>query len=277
MLDFHAHSTASDGALAPAALISRAHARGLRRFALTDHDTLAGLPEALARGRALGLEVVPGIEISATWEQRSVHVLGYYFDPDHPELRALLDRLVHGRARRNRAILARLADLGVPLDESVLGSEDGGTVGRPHIARALVARGVVADVGQAFDRYLKEGRPAHVERAIVSPEEAARVLHAAGGVAVLAHPLVLGADPAQVDRCLARAARSGLDGVEVHYSGHSAGQVELVGYFARKHGLLASGGSDFHEDPWPEHPPLSLDLGDALAERAARHRQEASA
>lgn len=274
MLDFHAHSTASDGALSPAEVVARAHARGVRRFALTDHDTLVGLPEAFAAGRALEVEVVAGIEISAHWGQQSVHVLGYYFEPAHPALAALLDRLVHGRERRNRAILAKLAALGLELDESVLVASDGGTVGRPHIARALVERGAVADTGEAFDRYLKSGRPAYVEREVVTPEEAARVLRAAGGVAVLAHPLVLGADPSQVDRSLARAAKSGLDGVEVQYSGHSPGQAELVGYFARKHGLLASGGSDFHADPWPVHPPISLELGDALAARAERHRKE---
>lgn len=272
MLDFHAHSTASDGALAPSEVVARAHARGVSRFALTDHDTVRGLPEAQAAGRALGVDVVSGIEISATWDHQSVHVLGFFFDPENSALQALLGRLLNGRERRNRAILERLSALGIELEDSVLSASDRGTVGRPHIARALVEKGVVASAAEAFERYLGAGRPAHVEREIVTPEGAAQVLREAGGVAVLAHPLVLGADPSQVERSLARAARAGLDGVEVQYSGHSPGQAEMVAYFARKHGLLPSGGSDFHAEPWPLHPPISLEVGEALEARAMQHR-----
>lgn len=277
MLDFHAHSTVSDGLLSPAQVVRRAHERGVTRFALTDHDTVGGYAEARAAGLELGVELVPGIEISATWQGRSVHVLGYFFELEHPSLLSLLDALVHGRARRNQMIAERLLGLGIELPKDTLTSQDGGTVGRPHIARALVDRGVVKTEREAFDRYLADGRPAHVEREVVSPSRAAEVLHEAGGVAVLAHPLVLGADPSQVDGLFARAAQWGIDGAEVYYSGHSPGQVDQVGYFAKKHRLLPSGGSDFHAEPWPIHPPISLDLGLALEAKAEAHRARRTA
>jgi predicted metal-dependent phosphoesterase TrpH len=238
--DLHMHSRHSDGEWSPERLVRHACGAGLRAIALTDHDTLTGLGEAAQAGSEHGLEVLTGVEIS-TWYGGDFHLLGYGFDPDDGPLSDLFERARHARRDRARAMVERLTELGVPVTEEEVWQEAGdGAVGRPHVARALVRAGRVSTVREAFDRFLADGRPACVEKLRVTPAEAIALVHAAGGVVVVAHP---GSTPPEQVEALAEA---GLDGVEVHHSMHDAGLVERWEAFAMDRSLLRSGGTDFH-------------------------------
>lgn len=249
MIDLHTHTTASDGTLPPAELVRLAAAEGLSALAVTDHDTLDGLPEATAAARASGLRVIPGIELAALppWSDREVHVLGYFVDPTEPRLAALLERMLRGRLRRGEQIVALLRDAGVTISlEDVLAAAQGDVMGRPHVADVLVDRGVVADRNEAFDRFLAFGRPAYVPRDLAPLAEALETLRGAGGVPVLAHPghLPLGVD--ELAGKLPRLRAWGLRGLECDYPTHDAGLTARLQRVAAAHGLVATGGSDFH-------------------------------
>ena len=191
LIDLHTHTTASDGSLAPAELVQAAKDAGLKAVAVTDHDTIDGLPEALEAGRRLGLEVVPGVEISVQRGQNpgGMHMLGLFVDHKEPTLAGALKRLQEARAQRNPKMVARLNELGIPLTMDEVNSFAGdGQVGRPHFAQALVKRGVVPNVNQAFDRYLAAGKPAYVPKFRFQPHEALAMLRKAKALPVLAHP-----------------------------------------------------------------------------------------
>ena len=247
-VDLHTHSTASDGLLSPATLVREAHRRGLGAIALTDHDTVAGLPEAVQEGAALGIEVVPGLELGSDVQRpdgrrREVHVLGYFVDATSTDLLDSLAVLVARRRDRTARMVARLNDLGIPLAvEDVFAQAGTGTVGRPHVARVLVALGAAADIADAFDRYLAAGRPAYVPRHAFTPEDAVGLVLAAGGVPVLAHPLTTG-DP---DGIVARLIPVGLAGVEVYYGEYDSATHAALRALADRHALIPTGGSDFH-------------------------------
>lgn len=243
--DLHAHTLASDGVLDPERLVARAAQRGVRVLAVTDHDTTAALEAALAAAPAHGLRVVPGVEISCDLRARDVHLLGLFVDPTTP---ALVRLLADARAERERAsgwVLRRLSDLGVPVTREEVEREAAGqTLGRPHFARALVRRGYVRSVGEAFERWLAEGRPACVYRERPSVRAAADAVHAAGGLFLLAHP---GAYRAPLGRdAVSRLRLEGLDGVEVHHPAHDPDAVRRYLAVAAGLGLAVSGGSDFH-------------------------------
>ncbi|MDR7556348.1 MAG: PHP domain-containing protein [Armatimonadota bacterium] len=241
-IDLHTHTTASDGLLDPAALVAEAHARDVGLLAVTDHDTTAGVDPAMAAGRTLGVEVWSGVELSCDVPVGEVHVLGYFVRHELEWFQQLLDRLRAGRTDRARRMVERLAALGVPIAfERVAALAGGGAVGRPHVARALVEAGWVRDIAEAFDRYIGRHGPAYVERVKISPAAAVRVIRAAGGLAVLAHP-GWGAHEAIVPELVA----AGLDGIEVYYPDHSPAQVERYTALARQYGLLMTGGTDFH-------------------------------
>jgi predicted metal-dependent phosphoesterase TrpH len=284
VIDLHAHSSASDGALAPAALVGAWARAGVTTLAITDHDTLEGLAPARAAADALGVRFLTGVELSTTDEAgRNWHILGYLFDPDSPTLAAFVRGIREARDVRNAEILARLAARGMPLDPAALAREAEGVIGRPHIARALVRAGHVASMEEAFERYLGDGCVCAVEARGVRPRDAAEAVHAAGGVAILAHPLGLGRSPDQAKRTLLAAHAAGLDGVEAHYGGHSAGEVKMLLSLVRQHGGLVSGGSDGHgrERPRADRGPRTEGLTppDALAAleaRAAEWRRRAS-
>ena len=247
MIDLHTHTTASDGRYTPAELVSRASAAGVTVLAVTDHDTLAGCDAAGLACAAAGIEFVAGIEITAVCGDADVHVLGYFFDPRSPALQSFLAEQRQRRIDRVRQIVDRLATLGVRLDAGAIlapGLDDPGkAAGRPWIARALVAGGHVKNTNMAFEIWLARGRPAFVPRLAASPGEVFERLHAAGGIASLAHPGLN-----KRDDWLPAFAAAGLDALEVYHTEHAADAVSRYREAARRFNLAISGGSDFHGD-----------------------------
>lgn len=251
-IDLHTHSNFSDGTMTPTELVALAKSKKLSALALTDHDTMAGTAEAVAAGAELGVEVVPGIEISVVYEKVEYHVLGYWADPHNTELAAALFRLQGARAERNEKILERLNTLGVPVTaEELRVVSEQGQAGRPHIARMLVERGVVRTMGQAFDQFLKKGSVAYVSRFCYGAAEAVSLIRQAGGLAVLAHPMQN--DPAleRLPAVLVDLVGAGLDGVELYYPTHSHKMKKKLRGLAGEHDLLLTGGSDYHGDVRP--------------------------
>ena len=240
-VDLHMHSTASDGSVAPAQLVVAAAAAGLSAIALTDHDTIDGVADARRVAGEHGVEVIAGVELSAFENERETHLLGLHL--------TRIDRIVDAlaafrRSRRVRAerIVAVLNGLGVPITlDAVLAEAGGGAIGRPHIARALIAGGWVRDSREAFDRYLGFRKPAFVPKLTLGLAEAIDLIHAAGGIAVLAHPGAAG-----VRQWLEQLAVLGLDGVEVRHPGHSAEDIARLGALCEFLDLVPSGGSDWH-------------------------------
>jgi 3',5'-nucleoside bisphosphate phosphatase len=257
-IDLHMHTTVSDGRLTPTELIQRAHARGLRHLAITDHDNVDGLPEAQAEADRLGLELIPGIELSTDHGTSGVHILGYFIRHTDPVLRERLAPMRDDRLYRASAMVERLGELGFPVSwERVLAIAGEGSVGRPHIAQALLAAGHVASITDAFDRFLADGGPAYVERMKMTPEEGIAIIHAFGGVAAVAHPY----DAPDVDALIAELAQAGLDGVETYYQGYGPQRVNHLAALARRHNLVPTGGSDFHGFPMGNATGVENDLG----------------
>jgi 3',5'-nucleoside bisphosphate phosphatase len=246
-IDLHTHSTASDGTLSPAALVDYALTKGLEALAITDHDTVEGLAEASAEAARTGFEVVPGVEISAQYPQGTLHILGYYIDFNNTAFLAQLSVLQDARAERNPKIVAKLQSLGLDITfeeiEHVAGT---GLVGRPHFAQVLVNKGYVKDAQQAFDRYLKKGSPAYEEKFRFPVNDAIRMIVQAGGIPVLGHPVTLNCSNLQLEAEIAAWKGMGLQGLEVYYPEHDAVQTRLYAELARRHDLVATGGSDFH-------------------------------
>ena len=247
MIDLHLHTTASDGTLTPSALVSRAAAAGITVLSVTDHDTTAGLAEARAAAADAGILFVPGIEITAVENARDVHILGYFFDPRSGPLAEFLARQRADRVQRVVRIGERLRDLGLPIDiEPLLEAatqNSGRSVGRPQIADALIRSGHVTDRDDAFDRLLGDDRPAFVPRTGVTPERVIDIVREAGGIASLAHPVLL-----QRDDLIPRLARAGLAALEVCHSDHDEPAERHYRELAGLHGLAVSGGSDYHGD-----------------------------
>jgi predicted metal-dependent phosphoesterase TrpH len=244
-IDLHVHTTASDGTLSPADVVALSESIGLVAVAITDHDTVAGLAEALAAARTV--EVVSGIELSVQTDEGSVHVLGLWLDHTDPVLFSRLKELLNSRLKRNTQIVARLRDLGMPVTMEEVAAVAGGTViGRPHFAEVLLRHGYVSSTGQAFDKFLNRGKPAYVERMRLSPPEAFSLFHQVGGIAVLAHPGHIQLTPEKLERMLHRWKNQGLDGLEVYHPDHGPEYVALFRQMAHRVGLAESGGSDFH-------------------------------
>ena len=247
MVDLHTHSTASDGKLSPAELMRHAKAMGVEVIALTDHDTLSGLTEASEEAARIGIELIPGIEISAENDPGSLHMLGYFVDPSNAELVETLAWLRGGREDRNHIILTKLAELDCPLDWDEVASLAGGeSMGRPHIATAMVNRGYVSSFKDAFDRYLGKGAAAYTDRDKMTAEIAIERIRTAGGVSVLAHPQTLSLTDDELSDLLGRLSSAGLAGVEAFYYSHSEEETALYTSLARKYDLIVTGGSDFH-------------------------------
>ena len=248
MIDLHLHTTASDGRCTPAELVERAARAGLTVMAVTDHDTTAAVDEFSAAGRARGIEVIAGIEITAVENGRDVHMLGYFFNPADAQLSDFLARQRAQRIERVAAVGDRLARLGMPIDVApllALAKADGGrSVGRPQIARAMITAGYVADSNEAFDRWLATGRPAFVPRAGAPPEDVIAIVHAAGGLVSLAHPGQTAVDPR-----ISAYAKGGLDALEAFHPDHDRASTNRYREVASQLTLLVTGGSDFHGDP----------------------------
>lgn len=240
-VDLHTHSTASDGSRAPADVVREAKRVGLVAIALTDHDTLDGIAEASAMGVELGVRIIPGIELSAVEGDSETHILGLHLS-DTRELERELIGLRDMRRARAARIVQRLNDLGVRIElAAVLEQAAGGAVGRPHVARAMIAEGWAVDFRDAFERYLGNGRPAYVSKERLAVVDAIGFIHRAGGLAILAHPSHSGTR----ERIAAFVAQ-GIDGVEVRHPSHSGEDTARLGALVDHFSLVPSGGSDWH-------------------------------
>jgi 3',5'-nucleoside bisphosphate phosphatase len=248
-IDLHTHSSVSDGTDTPEELVRKAAAAGLDVVALTDHDTFNGLNAAVAEGQRIGVQVLRGMELSCSRGGDSVHLLAYGADPLNADLIAELALVRGGRKGRLAGVLMKLAELGVPVSEAEVMAQvgDSPSVGRPHIADAMIKAGHVRDREEAFDRFLAEGGPAHVQRYAIELERGIDLVHAAGGAAVIAHPWGRGREHVLPPALLsALTAEHALDGVEVDHQDHDANTRVQLRALATELGLLVTGSSDYH-------------------------------
>jgi 3',5'-nucleoside bisphosphate phosphatase len=270
LADLHTHSFCSDGLRTPTQAAEEAHEAGVQALSLTDHDTVEGVGELLDAGKRLGLDIIAGAEMSAHVKEREVHILAYCLDWQDPGLAQHLDLLRERRHDRGVAIVERLNELGVEISvEEVMVQASGGLVGRPHIAAALVKRGVVVDKEQAFKRYLGDRAPAVVSKPHNAVEDVIALIHSVGGVAVLAHP-----GNSVSESLVAKLVESGLDGIEVYHPAHMPHHIEHYSGLAEKHGLLQTGGSDSHGEPTGTRIGdygIGCEAVDALKSRAATY------
>src|SRR5712692_138875 len=248
MIDLHAHTTASDGSLTPTELVALARETGLSALGVTDHDTVAGLAEATEAAGGAGLELVPGVELSVDYPRGQFHLLGYFVDFTRGLLLERLLYLQDYRFRRNEKMVELMQQHGLPITMEDIAREAGGKViGRPHMALAMMRKGIVGSTQEAFDRYLADGRPCHLPKVKLLPAEAIALLHSAGAVTILAHPKYLQIpDPAELRAELASFKEQGLDGIEVFYSQHTEAETALYREMAGELEFAISGGSDFH-------------------------------
>ena len=248
LVDLHLHSTHSDGSLSPTELVDLAFSKGLSLISLTDHDGMSGLDEAQARALERGIGFLPGGELSAYYPGGTCHLLGYNIDPQNAALTHALAKLREARASRNDRILARLNDLGYPLNKAdfMAAAKGSKSPGRPHLAAALAAKGMVGNLQSSFSDLLAPGKPAYVPKEIFHPEEAVRLVQEAGGSAFLAHPVTLHLPPERLKVWLSRLQEQGLDGIEVYNSLHLPAEAAMLKLIAQDLGLQISGGSDFH-------------------------------
>jgi len=246
-IDLHLHTTYSDGSHSPAEVLQFAHEAGVTALSITDHDIVDGIPEAMEAGDALGIEVIPGIELSSRFNNRETHILGYFFDWQDSTLLKRLDRQQTSRHQRNPRVIEKLNELGVDLSyDEVTVNAGTGSIGRPHIAEVLVRKGYVKSTKEAFDRYLSEGKPAYVSRELPDSREAISWIHEAGGVPVLAHPQWTQLKGQELLTMCRTLQECGLMGIEVFYSTHTRRQTSEYLELARTVDLLITGGSDFH-------------------------------
>ncbi len=243
-VDLHIHSTVSDGRFSPEEIVHKAAALGVNIIALADHDSVDGIAPALAAAEAFpGLRIIPCVEISTDIPQSEVHVLGYFIDYTSHELQTALERFRHSRRQRAQGMIAKLNDLGVQIEwPRVQEIAGGSSIGRPHIAQAMLEKGYVSSIRKAFIKYLGREGPAYVERRKMTPAEAVKLVLRANGLPVLAHPLFIN----NVETIVAELKVAGLVGIEVYYNGYNAGEISSLVKLADKYGLLATGGSDYH-------------------------------
>ncbi len=259
MLELHCHTTYSDGTLTPQALVAAAVAQGVRCLAITDHDSMAGWDEAIAAAEPHNLEIVPGLELSTVWQDKSLHILGFY--PERSQLELPLQDRLAGRYRRAQAMLDKLRALGYPVE---LCFDPNMAPGRPHIAAALVQAGHAQSSQEAFDRWLGDDRPAYVEYEKFSAVEGIQLLRQCHAVPVWAHPyLFRGGEVAAV---LPELVAAGLMGIEVYHPSHTASQRRQLEAYCQQYGLIMTGGSDYHGPSKDDrHTDLNqLQLSDAL-------------
>jgi predicted metal-dependent phosphoesterase TrpH len=278
VIDLHAHTRASDGSLAPAEVVARAARRGVTVLAITDHDTVAGLPEAIAAGRRLGVSVIPGVELSVRPPQGQLHILAYLPSPDPPHLLGALADLRRAREVRADQIAAKLAALGAGIEMAAVRARVGSSIGRPHLADALVEAGHAVDRADAFARFLGDEQPAYVPHQLLDPQAALGLVAASGGVAALAHPASLRLGMRGLESYAARLRHLGLWAIEVHRPEHTPEQRDGFARIARRLGLIATGGSDYHGPEVGRSdlgetgvPPLSPGVADRI-HRALRER-----
>ena len=252
-IDLHLHTTASDGTDTPAETVEKAAALGLAAVALADHDTVSGVAEARRAGERLGVEVVPGIEVSSDYRDNNIHVLGYFLDPESPALQPVLDWVRIERIARNEYVVNRMADDGIDISVEELRREyPDAVLGRPHMAELLMKKGYVSSVKEGFERYLGEGSKYYLPKRRISLARAIETIRAAGGVPVLAHPLQYGYPLGEVTEMIEYAVSLGVRALECFYSEHSLEQERWLLAQAERYALGVSGGSDWHgsRKPW---------------------------
>jgi len=240
--DLHIHTTASDGEYSPQFVVRAAKAQGFSAIAITDHDTLSGLEEALEASREVGLELITGVEISTVWEGKEIHILGYLIDQNDERLNAKLTEMKNSRSERIKKMVAKLKSLGYDIHISEVTEISGpGAIGRPHIAKVLLEKGYVKNIKEAFLKLLSPGCPAYIPRYKITPQEAITLILAADGIPVLAHP---GVNPD--DKLIPYLKELGLLGIEVWHPEHNSQAIDKYYNLAKAYGLLMTGGSDWH-------------------------------
>jgi len=271
-IDLHTHSTASDGLYTPSELLQHAHEVGLRILALTDHDSTAGLEEAAEAAQRLHIELIPGIELNSDVGDDEVHVLGYFLEYQRPAFQATLKVLRDARVRRGERMVELLNEQGVHISWEHVRELAQGSVGRPHVARALLDAGYVSSIGEAFDKYIGKHSPAYVPRYKLTPRDAVRLIASANGLAVMAHPITLpGLD--ELRRWLPELCAAGMVGLETYYGPYTPEEEQALRALADEYGLIPTGGTDYHG---PDIHPTPLGGRFVPAEAVERLQAEAT-
>lgn len=249
-LDLHTHTTASDGIRSPRELIDAARADGLAALAITDHDCVDGLPEAVAYAQSIGFRLFPGIEFSIDYPTGSFHLLGFNVDFRDAELKVVLDDLSAKRSTRANRIVADLNEKGIDIDlDEVVAMAGGGTIGRPHVARVLIRRGYARDMADTFANFMVKGKPGYVKKDKIAFDDAIRHIYRTGGIPIIAHPISIGyADYTQFEGLLKDFISRGVKGLEAYAPLHQAHDVSALVRLAEKYNLVITGGSDYHGD-----------------------------
>lgn len=255
LVDLHVHTTASDGTMSPKQLVAYAKQKGITALSITDHDTISGVEEAMDAGRLLGVEIIPGIEISVDYKGE-MHILGYYVK-ETPKFNKKLEEFKDKRDARNLKIIEKLRELGMVISwEEVSHAARGETIGRPHIAMVLVNKGYTDSIKSAFEEYIGKGKKAYVERDKVEPKEGIELILETGGIPVLAHPKYLNLGENELNHLLEELKDYGLLGIEAYYSMNTKDETGLYLRLAIEYGLITTGGTDFHGENKPE-----IDIG----------------
>ncbi len=246
-IDLHMHTTHSDGSFLPRDLIRHAKEKKLRCISVTDHDTMSSYDECADEAKKLGIELIPGIEISAQFEPGTLHILGYFLDPHQTELQSTLKEIQKARFERNPQIIQKLNELGIPMTLEEVRAESGGKqVGRPHFANVLLKKGAVKSLQEAFDKYLGKGKPAYIDKRRLSSRESIQRIGKAGGIAVIAHPKQMKLEEPALEKEFERLAEEGLGGIEAFNSCQNRKEAEVYKRIAKRFNLFVTGGSDFH-------------------------------
>ncbi|RZS92784.1 PHP domain-containing protein [Cuneatibacter caecimuris] len=258
-IDLHVHSNASDGTETPAGVVELAAKAGLIAIALTDHDTVQGVEEALENSKSKDILTIPGVELSAVYQNRDIHILGYSIDYKNPGFLSVLDRYQEARADRNRKMIRKMADLGFDISEEKVEREfPGAVLTRAHFARYLLNHGYVKSNKEAFERYLDAGKPCYLPKALITPREAMDAIRNAGGHPVLAHPMLYRLGAEELDKLVAYLKELGLEGIETYYSSNTKQEEKRTKALGKKYGLFLTGGSDFHGS---NKPAISIGTG----------------
>ncbi|MBN2467940.1 MAG: PHP domain-containing protein [Deltaproteobacteria bacterium] len=254
LIDLHIHTSASDGSYSPREIVHLALEYNIKAIAITDHDTIQGNAEGFTEGVQKGIEVIPGVEISAEWNHHLIHILGYYIDDRSTKLASELDALIRFREERNPKIIEKLNALGLNISYDEVRAAAGlGTIGRPHFAQVLVAKQYAKNSDEAFKKYLQRGASAYAEKKRLTPLEGVRLIREAGGIPVLAHPFVTnGISEEEMEGFVVELKCMGIEGIEVLYPTHTVHQTLVLQSIARKYNLLETGGSDFHGEQKPD-------------------------
>jgi predicted metal-dependent phosphoesterase TrpH len=243
-IDLHMHSTRSDGSFSPKDVVMHAASVGISTISLTDHDSVAGVAEATVAGCEVGIDVVPGVELSAQVGEKDIHILGYFINPEQDALKTCLEKYQNARVERAEKIVDKLNRMGIPVQMAhVLAKAGNAAVGRPHVADVLVEEGYVFSSNEAFYKYLGYAKPAYQPKYGMDPAEAIEVIHASGGLASLAHPVLYARDD-----LIPQFVEAGLDAIEVMHIKHDAKLIKRYSDLAEQYGLLKTGGSDCHGD-----------------------------